>query len=80
MLQMMETKPRISSGIFIGRGISKKITEDWLMLNIVVRKNAHSSVDLKLSMSSKNRCMTRESEKATGISRLKALILGMSFR
>ena len=79
MLTIMDTKPRISRGIFTGLGISKKITDDWLILNNVVKKNAHSSVDLNSSISSMNKCMTSEIENVTGMSRLKALILGTSF-
>ena len=77
---MMETKPRISNGIFTVLGISKKITEDWLMLNSVVSTKAHSSVDPKSSIFMKKRCITIESEKHTGIAKFSILILGTSFR
>ena len=79
MLYTMEVKPNINKGAFTIRGISKKITEDWLMLKNVVKLNAQASDVVNVSSFKKNKCNTSESEKVIGIARLKILIFESSF-
>jgi hypothetical protein len=75
---MMVVKPPRSKVIFTGRGISKKITEDWLMLKSVVKQKAQDSEVSNLSSFRKYKCITSDTENVTGITRLQILIFFIS--